>query len=349
VKDYYKILEVAEDADPETIKKSYRNLALKYHPDKNKSAEAEDKFKLISEAYGILGDPSKKSSYDLKRKGGMNFDDIFSHFGQRFNTGRDPFNDHYNVWKTTTQNQKGTSLNITLQVNLNEVLNGVDKKIRIKREKKCISCSGSGAEASSFQNCAMCNGSGHISVTQNRGGFIQINSVQVCNACQGSGRVVLEACLDCFGHGLKKDEEVVEIKIPAGASDGMQFIVEGRGNDSKLGGKAGDLFVKIKEISDPTFIRKGIDLITSKEITFIDAVLGTNIDVILPTGESVTTIVDPGTIPGTVLKFAQKGVPNMGYGGKGDFLVELNVKIPSHLTDEEKEWLEEQRNNNIFQ
>jgi molecular chaperone DnaJ len=345
VKDYYKILEVSENADAEVIKKSYRSLALKYHPDKNKSPEAEEKFKLISEAYGILGDATKKSKYDSDRMAKGRFDDLFGDLKWNHN----PFNDHYNVWKNTPPVQKGTSLNISLHINLSDVLNGIEKRIKIKRDKKCVPCSGSGAEGGkSFQNCGNCNGSGYLAVNQNRG-FVQINSVQICNACGGSGKVVLEACLYCYGAGLKKEEEIIDIKIPAGSADGMQFVIEGKGNDPKGEGKAGDLYVKIKENQDPVFIRKGIDLISTREITFIDAVLGTNIDVMMPGGETVTTVVDPGTIPGTVLRFGQKGIPNMGYGGKGDFLIELNVKIPSDLTEYQKEWLKEQKDNKIFQ
>lgn len=345
MKDYYKILEVSENADAEAIKKSYRSLALKYHPDKNNSPEAEEKFKLISEAYGILGDSSKKTKYDSDKMSKGRFDDLFG------NTKWDNnhFNDHYNVWKSTPPVQKGISLNISLHINLSDVLNGIEKRIKIKRDKKCVPCSGSGSDGGkSFQNCGNCNGSGYLSVNQNRG-FVQINSVQICNACGGSGKVVLEACLYCYGAGLKKEEEIIDIKIPAGSSDGMQFVIEGKGNDTKGEGKAGDLYVRIKENPDPVFIRKGIDLISTKEITFIDAVLGTNIDVIMPGGETVTTVVDPGTIPGTVLRFGQKGIPNMGYGGKGDFLIELNVKIPNDLTEDQKEWLKEQKDNKIFQ
>ncbi len=349
---YYKILGVSEDADTDTIKKAYRDLAKKYHPDKNKESGAEERFKEISEAYEHLGDPTKKNKYDNSRKFGGDFSDLFGGFYQnRQNQQYDPFAAHYGAYNQQPHKPqtKGTSLNITLQITLNEVLNGIEKKIKIKRDKNCKSCRGTGAEGgSSFQTCANCSGSGYFTINQNRG-FVQINSVQVCGGCKGTGKVVLENCLDCSGKGLRKDEEIVEIKIPAGSSDGMQFVIEGKGDESRDGGKSGDLFVKIKETPDPVFIRKGIDLITSKQITFIDAVLGTNIDVIMPNGETVTTVVDPGTVPGTVLKFAQKGIPNMGYGGKGNFLVELNVKIPNELSEEQKGWLELQKNNEIFQ
>lgn len=349
MKDYYKILEVPEDASSDSIKKSYRSLALKYHPDKNNSPEAEEKFKLISEAYGILGDPDKKIKYDSDRKGRIGFDDLFNQFNSRFNGAGNPFDNHYNAWKTPQQAPKGSSLNISLHINLDDVLNGIEKRIKIKKDKKCRSCSGTGAEGgASFQTCGRCNGSGYLTVNQNRG-FVQINTVQICDSCQGVGKVTLEACLDCLGAGLKKEEEIVDVKIPAGSADGMQFVIEGKGNDAKGQGKPGDLYVKIKETMDPVFIRKGIDLITTKQISFIDAVLGTNLEVNMPGGEIVTTVVDPGTVPGTVLRFGQKGIPNMGYGGKGDFLVELNIRIPTDLSDEQKEWLKKQKDNKIFE
>jgi molecular chaperone DnaJ len=175
-----------------------------------------------------------------------------------------------------------------------------------------------------------------------------MNSVSTCGSCGGVGKVVLEVCLYCLGNGLKSEEDIIDVNIPAGASDGMQFVVSGKGNEGKGNGKSGDLYVKIKEIPNTEFIRKGVDLITSKQITFIEAILGTNIDVEMPDGESVKTVVSPGTVPGTVLSFAQKGIPVLGYGGIGNFLVELNIKIPENLTDDQKKFLEELRQNEIF-
>ena len=179
-------------------------------------------------------------------------------------------------------------------------------------------------------------------------GFVQMNSVTTCGSCGGVGKVVLEVCLYCLGNGLIPEEDIIDVNIPAGASDGMQFVVSGKGNEGKGNGKSGDLYVKIKEIPNTEFIRKGVDLITSKQITFIEAILGTNIDVEMPDGEKVKTVVSPGTVPGTILSFAQKGVPVLGYGGIGNFLVELNIKIPENLTDDQKKFLEELKENEIF-
>ena len=342
---YYDILGVHENADQDSIKRAYRNMAKKYHPDRNKEAGAEERFKKITEAYENIGDTNKRMEYDRKRSLKESF---FGNFNNNWNYN-DPFANHYSPGSGfTNEEPKGTSLNITLQINLQNVLKGVDKRIKIRRDKKCKPCSGTGADGgTSFQTCGTCSGSGYITINQSRG-FVQLNSVRSCDVCNATGRVILETCLYCIGKGLKSEEDIIDINIPPGASDGMQFVVSGKGNDGRGNGKSGDLYVKIKEVSHPNFIRKGVDLITSKQITFIEASLGTNIDVEMPDGEIVKTVVSPGTIPGTILSFAQKGIPVMGYGGIGNFLVELNVKIPDNLTDDQKEFLEELRNNDIF-
>ena len=341
---YYKILGVQDNADQEAIKRAYRSMAKKYHPDKNKDVGAEEQFKKITVAYENIWDPEKRKEYDRKRKFG---DHLFSGFDNFDNWNfKDPFASHYNPG--TPQDPKGTHISITLKVTLEDVMNGVIKKIKLKRNKKCNSCKATGSEGgSSFQNCGTCNGSGYV--TMNRmNGFIQINSVTSCVSCNGTGKSILEYCLSCLGKGLLSEEDIIEINIPAGSSDGMQFVVANKGNDGTGNGLPGDLYVKIQEVPNDRFVRRGTDLIESREITFIDAVLGKNIDVVMPDGENLKAIISPGTIPGTILKFSQRGIPNLGYGGRGDFLIEINVKIPSNLSKDEIEFMEELRNYDMF-
>lgn len=344
--DYYKILGVQENADQETIKKAYRVMAKKFHPDKNKDAGAEEEFKKITEAYENIGDQSKRQEYDRKRNIKDHFFGGFSNFNNDNWNFKDPFASHYNP--DVKQDPKGGHISITLKVTLKDVLNGVEKKIKLKRDKKCKPCDATGAEGGrSFQTCANCSGSGYV--TSNRvNGFVSINSVTTCMACNGNGKAILEYCMSCLGKGLINEEDVIEINVPGGASDGMQFVVANKGNDGKGNGLPGDLYVRIKEIEDENFVRRGTDLISSKQITFIDAVLGTNIDVEMPDGEKVKAVVSPGTIPGTVLKFSHKGIPNIGYGSRGDFLVEINIKIPSDLNNDEKRFMEELRDYDMF-
>jgi molecular chaperone DnaJ len=355
MQDHYKILGVQNDADSDTIKKAYRTMAKKYHPDKNSGDKnAEEMFKKISSAYDILGDENKKAKYDASKNPyqGFNFHtrDPFQNFNRR-SSGNSAWDSHYNPGFDYNQapKPKGTSLNITLTLSLEDILNGVSKKIKLKRDKTCTSCKGNGADQGiSLQQCGTCNGIGYHNITQNRG-FVTMNTVQLCGVCQGSGKVVLEICFPCVGRGVKQEEDVIDVSIPAGASEGVQFDIKGKGNESKGGGESGDLFIKIKESIPKEFIRRGIDLLSMKQITFIDAVLGTNIDVELPSGDVVKAVVDPGTVPGTVLKFNSKGIPNLGYGGIGDFLVELNVKIPSITNEEDKKILNELKEKEIFQ
>lgn len=350
---YYQVLGVDEKATESEIKKAYRKLAIKYHPDKNKSPDAEEKFKEISVAYDTLGDPKKKAKYDMSRRRGSMFNgDPFDPFSGNPFSGN-PFTGGFHGGGgfqgfNPPPPAQGSSLTISLNVDLEGILNGIEKKIKMKRDIKCSPCRGTGAEGgSSFQSCGKCGGNGYLNVSKSRG-YVQINTVESCPECQGTGKVILENCLDCMGRGVIKKEDIIQISIPAGASDGMQFIIEGKGNESSKGGKNGDLYVRVKEIPNPNFKRKGINLVSSVEISFIEAVLGTKTPIKMPTGESVRATIDPGTSPGTMLRFSGRGIPNMGYGDTGDFLVEVSMKIPRDLSEDDKDFLESLKENNIF-
>lgn len=350
-KDYYKILGVKKSDSADVIKKAYRKLALKYHPDKNPTKESEEKFKGVSEAYDTLGDTKKRSEYDHQSKmnnffgggrRGTTYDNSFrgfSDFGNFTGSG-------FHGFSNTTQG--GSSLNITIKAGLNEIINGIQKKIRIKRDLKCSPCSGTGSEGgSSYQTCGGCKGAGYRNVEKIRG-HIAMNTIESCIECSGTGKVILESCLDCMGKGVNKNEDIIDINIPAGANDGMKFVIEGKGNEVRNGGKAGDLFVNIKEIKDHEFTRRGINLVSEIKISFLDAVLGSKVSVQLPTGDTVKANIEPGTSPGTMLRFSGKGIPNIGYGGVGDFLVEVSLKIPKNIGDGDKKLLESLKDEDVF-
>ena len=345
-KDFYAVLGVERNASPDEIKKAYRKLAIKYHPDKNPgNTVAEERFKEAATAYDTLSDPEKKRKYDSVGSnpfGGGPFGSDFNPFqSQGFGWG-----DFFNPGN---QRRKGNSLSVTIPITISEMITGVRKKIRVKRYCKCSTCSGSGAkDGESFQTCQRCSGTGYI--TSNRmKGIAMVQTTMPCEYCSSTGKIVLENCLDCLGgNGLKTVEEVVDINMPPGAIPGMNFEIKGKGNEGNDSTEPGDLIVRIGEIEDPRYSRSGTDLKITKEINFIDAVLGSKLTVEMPTGENITTVVEPSTKPGTILQFPGKGIPNYGYGSKGDFLIQVQVKIPSAETQEEKDFMESLRSNKIF-
>jgi molecular chaperone DnaJ len=326
MKDYYRILEVEKNATDEEIKKSYRKLALKYHPDK--SPGTEDKFKEVAEAYEVLSNSEKRRKYDNpipQFEGGFQtvYDDLFNQWNSRNSRIR----------------TKGKSLSIYVQLTLDDSIRGVSKKIKLKRKLRCKPCEGNGSlGGTSFQSCGECGGKGIVDSYTTRG-FVQMIQTIPCPRCSGKGKVILEYCDTCFGGGLSDLEDIVDINIPTGAVEGMQYQIQGKGNEDPNGGQNGDLIVNIREIKDPRFQRIGNNIQTSKTISFIDACLGTTLDVELPLDEKATISVDPGTKSGTILKFTGKGIPYAGVGIKGDFLVDVKIHVPENLTVEQKEIL----------
>lgn len=331
MKDYYKILGIERNASQDEIKKAYRKLVMEYHPDKN--PDTEEKFKEIAEAYETLSNPEKKDRYDNPPfKSGNPFGGIYD--------------DLFHTWtreKNTKPKTKGLSLNIYINITLDESITGVKKKVRLKRKIRCKSCSGNGSmEGKSFQTCGQCSGRGVVESYSNRG-FVQVVQTTTCPSCQGKGKVILEFCENCFGSGLKDFNDLIDINVPAGSIEGMQFNISGKGNEDPNGGINGDLIVNIRETKSDLFQRIGNNIQTTKVISFIDACIGTEIEVDLPLSERVKTNVDPGTSSGTILRFTGKGIPHIGIGLRGDFLVEIKIYVPENLTEDQKQIIEKLR------
>jgi molecular chaperone DnaJ len=361
-RDYYEVLGVPKNAGEADIKKAYRQMALKYHPDKNPGdKQAEEKFKEAAEAYEVLSDSSKRQRYDqFGHQGvggagaaggfsGMSMEDIFSHFGDVFG-GEHPFETFFGGGGTRRGGRtvtRGTNLRIKVKLTLEEIAHGVEKKIKVNKSVACHICHGSGAQAGSSHNsCPTCKGSGYVRrVTSTILGQMQTTST--CSTCGGEGQVIVNKCKSCSGSGIERGEEVISINIPAGVGNGMQLNVNGKGNAAERGGIPGDLIVVIEEAEDENLKRDGIHLYYDLYINFADAALGGNAEV--PTLEGKVRIkIDPGTHSGKIVRLKGKGIPDVNGYGRGDLLVTINVWTPQHLSSEEKLLLEKIRNSINF-
>ncbi|MFP4556123.1 MAG: molecular chaperone DnaJ [Bacteroidales bacterium] len=352
-RDYYEVLGVSKSASKEEIKKAYRKMAIKYHPDKNPGdAKAEDNFKEAAEAYEVLRDDNKRARYDQFGHAGMNgggaggfggggmtMEDIFSQFGDIFGGHFGGFGSFGGGRGGSRRVNKGSDLRVKVKLNLKEVVNGADKKIKVNKYVGCSTCSGTGAaNGSSYSTCSTCRGSGYVSrVTNTLLGQMQTTSP--CPTCNGEGKMITERCSSCSGEGVVRDAEVISLKIPAGVAEGMQMSVSGKGNAARRGGVSGDLIVLIEEEKHPELIRDGNDLIYNLYLSFPDATLGVPVEI--PTVDSKVKIkIEPGTQPGRVLRLRGKGVPDVNGYGKGDLLVTINVWMPKKLSKEEKALVE---------
>jgi len=355
-RDFYEILGVSKGATEDEIKKAYRQKALQYHPDRNPGDKSsEDKFKEAAEAYEVLSDAQKRQRYDQFGHSGvgssaasdggmggfggfsgqhMNMEDIFSRFGDVFGDmgfgGGGGFGRQVN---------RGTNLRIKLKLTLQEIANGTEKKIKVHRQTGCKECRGTGAaKGSGFDTCNTCHGSGYVNRVQRT--FIgQIQTTSPCPTCHGEGKIIREKCKACHGQGITNGEDVISVKIPAGVEDGMQLSMGGQGNAAPHGGVPGDLIILIEEIEDEHLKRNGVNLYYDHYINFIDAALGTQIEVPTIDGKAKVKI-DAGTQGGTILRLKGKGLPRVNQYGKGDILVNVNVWTPQNLTSEEKKTLE---------
>jgi molecular chaperone DnaJ len=349
-RDYYEILGVDKNSSTDEIKKAYRKIAIKFHPDKNPgNSDAEDKFKEAAEAYEILSNAEKRAQYDRFGHagmrgggfggGGMSMEDIFSQFGDIF--GGSAFESFFGggAGGRSGMGRRGSNLRIKLKLNLDEIANGVEKKIKVKRLVL--------ADGVTFKNCPKCHGSGQIRKVVNTM-LGQMVSSTTCYSCHGSGKVIDKKPGTVDNTGLEPREEVITIKIPAGVSDGMQLSMSGKGNMAPGGSHPGDLLIIIEEIEHKYLKRDGNNLIYDLHISFIDASLGTDLEV--PTIDGKVKIkLDPGTQSGKILRLRGKGIQDLDGYGKGDQLIYVNVWTPKNLTSEERAKLESLKNSPNFQ
>lgn len=354
-RDYYEVLGVDKNASEDQIKKAYRKIAIKYHPDRNPgNKEAEEKFKEAAEAYDVLHDAQKRQQYDQfgfngpMGSGGfggfggtsMNMDDIFSMFGDIFG-GHAGFGG-FGGGQRRAQQHRGSDLRLKVRLSLEEVSTGVTKKFKLRKDIVCSHCHGSGAEdGGGTEICATCHGNGVIThTTQSIFGMMQTQGI--CPTCGGEGRVIKNKCHQCGGTGVEKGEEVVEIKIPAGVAEGMIVNVPGKGNAGHRNGVNGDIQVLVEEEDNETFIRDDNNLIYNLLLDFPTAALGGEVEIPTIGGTKLKVKIENGTQPGKTLRLRGKGLPAVqGYGrGNGDLVVNISVYIPKTLSRDEQTAIE---------
>jgi molecular chaperone DnaJ len=352
-RDYYEILGVPKNADDSAIKKAYRKIAMKYHPDRNPDDKAaEERFKEAAEAYEVLSDADKRARYDRFGHagvdgqsggfsgGGMTMEDIFSQFGDIFGDSGSPFDSFFGGRsRGRSTGKRGTNLRIKVKLSLEEIANGVTKKIKVKKQVTCDQCNGSGAkDSSSTTTCGTCGGAGYVRQVKNT--FLgQMQTTTTCPTCNGSGSVIKASCSKCRGSGTTVGEETISIDIPAGVAGGMQLSMRGKGNAGSQGGANGDLLIHIEEKEHDHFTRDGENIIYDLFLNFADAALGTKVEV--PTLDGRVSIkVPPGTQAGKIFRLKGKGLPVLQGYGSGDQLININIWTPKDLNEEEKALLE---------
>ena len=346
-RDYYDVLGVSKSADNKEIKKAYRKIAIKFHPDKNPGdKQAEEKFKEAAEAYEVLSNNEKRQRYDqfghagMKGGpggfgGGMNMEDIFSQFGDIFGGGFGGFGGSRGGRRV----MKGTNLRIRLSLNLKEILEGVDKKIKVTRLVQ--------AKGLKFETCGSCNGSGQVlRVTNTILGQMQTSTT--CQVCNGSGKIIKERPSGSDASGMVKEQETVKITIPPGVEDDMQLKVSGKGNAAPFDGINGDLLVLISVEEHESLIRDGQNLHFDHYISFADAALGTTSQIPTINGK-VKIKIEKGIQSGKILRLKSQGLPSVNSYGKGDLLVHINLWTPQNISSEEKKFFEKAQNSKNFQ
>ncbi|MBR5655519.1 MAG: molecular chaperone DnaJ [Prevotella sp.] len=365
-RDYYEVLGVSKSATDDEIKKAYRKIAIKYHPDRNPgNKEAEEKFKEAAEAYSVLSDQQKRQQYDQFGfdgpnmgggfggfgGGGFSMDDIFSMFGDVFGGhGFSGFSGGFGGGGGQKAQYRGADLRLKVRLSLNEVATGVTKKFKVRKDITCSHCHGSGAESGSgSETCPNCHGQGYVVKTvRTMLGMMQTQTE--CPTCHGEGTVIKNKCHECGGTGVVKGDEVVEINIPAGVAEGMVVNVPGKGNAGQHNGINGNIQVYIEEEHNDTFVRDEKDVIYNLLLDFPTAALGGEVEIPTIEGSKVKIKIEPGTQPGKTLRLRGKGLPAVqGYGnGNGDLVVNISVYVPKELSRSEKEALEQLRQSDNF-
>lgn len=354
-RDYYEVLGVDKNADKKTIKKAYRKLAMKYHPDVNHEEGAEEKFKELSEAYGVLSDDEKRKRYDQFGHAGMdgfsqedifnniNFEDIFNGFG--FGGGsQGGFGSIFDLFgfggESSGPSGRGQDISQIVELTLEEVASGVSKDLDVRHKKKCPKCNGTRAEpGSSVKTCPQCNGAGQVKQVQNTP-LGQFATVSKCPQCNGEGQHVEKPCTECYGSGLKTTTNKISINIPAGVETGTKLRVSGEGDDGIRGAPSGDLYVTIKVLKHDLFRREGQDLFYDLPISYVQACLGDSVDVPTIDGEASLNI-PAGTQSGSTFKLRGEGIKSLNWSGKGNLYVKVQVVVPKKLSAKQKEVLKE--------
>jgi molecular chaperone DnaJ len=356
-RDYYEVLGVARGATQDEIKKAYRQMALKYHPDRNPGdKESEERFKEAAEAYDVLGDEQKRQRYNQFGHEGMrgastrdfhDINDVFSQFGDIFGGSfsgsifDEVFGDARGRRRGGSHaGTPGSDLRMKLRLTLEEIATGIEKKIKLKRLKRCDTCNGSGAKQGSGKDtCTQCGGTGELRQVS-RSMFGQFVNITTCPTCGGEGRIIRNPCNVCNGEGRVTGESTIKVNVPPGVAEGNYIPLQGQGNAGRRGGPAGDLMVEIEQEPHDYFIRNGDDLIYDLLISFPTAAMGGDVEIPTLTSKAKLSI-DPGTPSGRMLRMRGRGIPHLNGYGSGDQLVRVNIWVPERLNTKEKELLRE--------
>jgi len=361
--DYYDILGVSRSASSDEIKKAYRKRALENHPDRNPDDQAaESRFKEAAVAYEVLSDPKKRDVYDQYGEAGLkgapggqpgfnNVNDIFSAFSDIFGGSQGGvFDDFFGGGRRQRRQggEPGGDIHHQLELTLEEIAEGIEKRVKVYRMMTCSACEGSGAKGgpSKLKICPACGGSGEMRHVQNTP-LGQMVSVTVCTQCNGMGKIIEEKCPECRGTGRVDRESSIKVKVPAGVEDGMVINLRNQGHAGFRGGTPGDLRIEIREKTHDYFIRRGSDLIYNLEIPFPDAALGTEVEVPTLTGRALVKI-DPGTQSDKILRMQGRGLRQLRGSRKGDQLIRIRIKTPTNLSDSDKKLLEKLKESPAF-